>query len=433
MRQIARIIIAAILLHGAVSAQQPRWDLSYGSVLERNGVANDAWVRTWLKNSKSPAAEWIAGWRGKPIISSILIEYPAFHAAERTTMWLVRTEHEAFYRDYVEGARYGENEEPISLKIYDDIYKQVTSWQQLAPRSAQELPDQALAGYLGFLSYKGPDGSKQMLLTLDDFVGCLDKECLPGKGTKSGRLMDALLPVLIPDAVRNYKHKTETEIARMTPEQRIDEEIRELDHLTDSADKQDELIRKYRVLDGAKGARRLIELMDAYEPKRLRDPAWKAALIATDIDENSVRLRASPEGWLIIDAVERLAARTRALGRDASNLETTLHSVKGVNFTDEAIRDTLWMLYKIKLSDAELLRFSNYLVKHHPDYPRWSKRYSARDGSKKNEAGVGTLVLIMKEPARHHQAYLAFKRVTSSRPLLEQTIKKRRRSAAGRS
>jgi hypothetical protein len=89
--------------------------------------------------------------------------------------------------------------------------------------------------------------------------------------------------------------------------------------------------------------------------------------------------------------------------------------MKGVNFTDHSVRDTLWMLYKINLSDAELLEFSNYLVKHHPDYPRWSARYSARDDSNKRDPSLGTLVLIMKQPERYHQAFLEFKRAAGSR------------------
>jgi hypothetical protein len=222
--------------------------------------------------------------------------------------------------------------------------------------------------------------------------------------------MAALEPILIPDEVKNYKHKTEAEIARMTPEQRIDEEIRERDHLTNATDKQDDLIRKYRVMDGVKGAARLIELMDSYEPKRLRDRAGDAYMIANDIDENSVRLRASPEGRRVIAAIERLTARIRSSGSNSESLETMLRQMKGVNFTDQAVRDTLWMRYRINLSDAELLEFSNYLVKHHPDYPRWSTRYSTRDNSNKRDPSLGTLVLIMKEPRRYYQAYLAFKK-----------------------
>jgi hypothetical protein len=107
MRPIARIIIAAIFLSVSICAQQPNWDLSYEFVLERNKVAKSEWIWTWLKSTESPATSWISEWKGKPIISSILIEHPAFHAAERTTTGVIRTEDEAFYWDEVEGTRWG--------------------------------------------------------------------------------------------------------------------------------------------------------------------------------------------------------------------------------------------------------------------------------------------------------------------------------------
>jgi hypothetical protein len=260
MRPIVRIIIAAIVLSVSICAQQPDWDLSYESVLERNKVANDEWIRTWLKNSKSPASNWISEWNGKPIVSSILIEHPAFHAAERTTTWLIRTDDEAFYWNEVEGTRWGRTEEPIEPQIYDAIYKDVTSWHQYTSKSAKESHPEMLPGYIGFLSHTGPDGPTQILLTMEDFMICLDKTCLPGK-LKSGRVMAALRPILIPEAVGNYTHKREAEIARMTPEQRVDEEIKEREHLTDATDEQHALLRKYRVMDGVKGARRLVELI----------------------------------------------------------------------------------------------------------------------------------------------------------------------------
>jgi hypothetical protein len=90
-----------MLIATIVSAQQsrPLWDFTYESVLAKNKVAKSELISSWLGRYKSPAEKWFSEWQGKPIISSILIEYPAFHAGEHTTMWLVRTDDEAFYRD----------------------------------------------------------------------------------------------------------------------------------------------------------------------------------------------------------------------------------------------------------------------------------------------------------------------------------------------
>ena len=417
MRHIAKIVTAAIFLNVAICAQQPSWDLSYESVLERNNVAKTEWIWPWLKRYRSPAADWVSRWDGKRIVSSILIEHPAFHAAEHTTTWLIRTADEAFYWDEVEGRTSRRNEEPITPQIYDDIYKQVTSWQQLPPKSANELPKDALHGYIGFLSHAGPDGSRQILLTLEDFIVCLDTTCLPGKGLKPGRLMAALEPILIPEAEKNYKHKSESEIARMTPEQRIDEQIREHDHMLDYSDKQGDLIRKYRLRDGLTGSAHLIKLIDGYDPKRRKDDRFfNALMMANEIDENLIRLRAAPEGRRIIEAVERLVARRRAAGEEESQiLEETLRFMKGVNFTDESVRNTLWMKYRIKISDAELAEFSDYLVRNHPTYPSWSTRTSTKDHSSVNDAGSPAQLVIMKGPKRYHEAYLAFKRLPGRR------------------
>ncbi|MEJ7848177.1 MAG: hypothetical protein WKF92_08835 [Pyrinomonadaceae bacterium] len=412
--RIGGILIAAMFVSLPISAQQKvasiDWDLSYKSVLERNNVAKSGWIWPWLEKYKSPAEKWISGWEGKPIVSSILIEYPAFHAAEHTTMWLIRTSNEAFYWESIEGREDDKNEEPIAPQLYDAVFKQVSSWQQLEPKTAKELPEQALPGYLGFLSYNGPNESKQMLVTMDDFFICLDKTCLPGK-MKSGRLMAALEPILIPESRRTYKHKSEAEIARMTPEQRIEEQISEGEHLSDLSDKQSYLIQKYRRIDGLKGSMHLIQLIETYNPKRLRDSRYSTAvMMASDIDERVIRLRASTKGRNVIEAIERISIRMIAAGKKYSYAEMDIPKLKGINFTDHAVRDTLWVKYRIKISDSELLEFSNYLVKRDPTYPGWSEKDFIKDYSRINEAGNPSQVHIFKNAKRYYHAYLAFKK-----------------------
>lgn len=424
MFRLLLIFLVLVAASGSAGGQQGNsslgWDFSYKSLLERNNVGKDVLIRHWLAGIKSPAERWISDWQGKPITSSILIEYPAFHAAERQTLWLVRTSDEAHYWELTEPlgtkqwAKEAENEEPVSPAIYDAIYKEASTWEQLSPKRAEDLPDQVFPGYMGFISLYGPNGSRQMLLTFEDFFVCPTKVCAPGKG-KAGRLFAALEPLLTPESEKNYKHKSEAEIARMTPEQRIDEEMLEHDnHFLDHADKQSELIIRYRRLDGLKGLPYLIQLMDGYQPKRVRDTRFfQALMIADEIDDRVVRLRASPEGREAIKAIERLAVRIKAAGKSDSQVEMTLRFVKGANFADEAIRDTLWVLHRIKMSDDELLQFSNYLVKRDPTYPSWSDSDFIKDDSRKNEAGNPFQVYIMKDPKRFYLAYLDFKKAHS--------------------
>lgn len=412
MLKISTILIAVVLVSLSIYAQQKDsffgWDLTYKSVLERNNVPQGEWIWKWVRRSESPAEKWISNWQGKRIVSSILVEFPAFHAAERTTMWFVRTSDEAYYWEVVEGRETEQNEESLKPQVFDAFFREVSSWQQLEPKPAKDIPKDVLPGYFGFLSFYDKDGSKQMLLTMEDFIICLDKSCMPGK-LKSGRFMAALKPIISPEDP--YTHKSEAEIARMTPAQRIDEEISEGDHSWDIKDNQQLLIRKYRRKDGLKGWSHLIELINGYNPKRPRVTGfYNAMMIADKIDGRDVRLRASSEGKSVIEAIERLSARRRADGKSDESIEMVLESANGVNEADRAIRDTLWVKYRIKMSDSELLEFSNYLVKNDPTYPSWSERKLIMDYSRKNEWGNPLQVFIMTKPTRYYQLHRAFKK-----------------------
>ena len=160
-----------------------------------------------------------------------------------------------------------------------------------------------------------------------------------------------------------------------------------------------------------KGIPHIIQLIDSYDPKRVREIRFHhAVMMVKELDEHVVRLRSSPEGRSAIEAIERLAARMIALGKTENYTETDLPELKGVNFADESIRDTLWVKYRIKMSDSELLEFSTYLVQVDPTYPSWSERDFIKDYSRINEAGSPAQVVVMKQSNRYYHAYLAFKK-----------------------
>jgi hypothetical protein len=188
---------------------------------------------------------------------------------------------------------------------------------------------------------------------------------------------------------REYKHKAEAEIARMTPAQRVDEYAEEqAHHKYDYLDEQRTLIAKYIWRDGLTALPRMIEIMDEYDPTRASgkrghkgerfDAMW---MLLTDLDDHVVRLRGSEEGRRAIDALERAVRRMRAAGygqkdqhewAEHGRFESAvahLEEAKGIGLADEAIRETFRLEYKINLSDAELLEFSNFLAAHHPEYP----------------------------------------------------------------
>jgi hypothetical protein len=243
-------------------------------------------------------------------------------------------------------------------------------------------------------------------------------------------LVGCALPVV---AAPKYKHKSEAEIARMTPAQRVWEYAEEqAHHKYDLSDEQGQLLSKYIWRDGLAGLPRMIEIMDEYDPTspdsggregERFDAMW---MLLADLDGHVVRLRASEEGRRAMDALERAIQRMRAAGygrKDQQGWEqhgrfklasARLEGAKGVNFADEAIRDTFWVRYKLQMSDQELLAFSNFLVERHPQYPGWSEWNFIKDYTRMNEAGYPRQVHTMKNPERFYEAYLEFKKDKSS-------------------
>src|SRR5687767_747288 len=106
--RITNLLIAVAILCQPIYAQKSGisegWDLTYYSVLEKNNVNRREWIWKWLgPKYESPAKKLISEWQGEPIVSSILIEFPAPHAGEHIGAWFVRTKDHAYCWDFVEG------------------------------------------------------------------------------------------------------------------------------------------------------------------------------------------------------------------------------------------------------------------------------------------------------------------------------------------
>jgi hypothetical protein len=231
--------------------------------------------------------------------------------------------------------------------------------------------------------------------------------------------------------VQPSKHKSEAEIARMTPAQRVDEWVNEqVHHRYDVLDRHSDVLRKYITRDGLNALPRMIEIMDEYDPTRFPegkgrrgerfDACW---LMLGYLDNDAVRLRGSEEGRRAVDALERAIQRMRAASYGQADQDewaksgrfelavAYLERAKGINlFTDRAIRETLRREYKILLSDAELLEFINFMVAHYPEYPSWSETNYFRDPTQINKAGNPLWVRTMKKPERFYEVYLEFKK-----------------------
>ncbi len=176
------IIVLLVLPHSALGQESTSaalgWDLTYASVLYANRIGPDEWIRKWLgPGYQSPVRKLLSKWRGEPIDSAILIEHPAFHAGERTTLWFVCTKSRAYYVEMVEANPRHTLKEPLSLPLYDKLFALMSPWQQAQPRKPEDKPKNALPGYIGFLSFYNRGDSRQMLLTMEDFADCKDRNC----------------------------------------------------------------------------------------------------------------------------------------------------------------------------------------------------------------------------------------------------------------
>lgn len=230
-------------------------------------------------------------------------------------------------------------------------------------------------------------------------------------------------------AAPEYVHKSEAELARMTPAARVDEWVGEkVHHRYDLDDGHADVIRKYVVRDGLAALPRLIEIMEEYDPTRYPegvgrrgerfDACWQ---MLGHIDRQAVRLRGSGEGRRAMAALERAINLMRAAGYGQKNQHEwarhgrfdlalmTLEQAKGVGYADRAVRDTLWVKYRIQVSDQELLALGNFLLARDPAYPSWSETDFIRDHTRINEAGNPARVYVMKKPERFYEAYLEFK------------------------
>ena len=230
---------------------------------------------------------------------------------------------------------------------------------------------------------------------------------------------------------QKYKHKTEAEIAALTPAQRVDEWINESVHHDKywETDHHHELIRKYELLDGMKAVPRFTELIESYDPTKFRegkgdfDDRFDATYYLLHfIDSSSVRLRSAEEGRKAIEALERAAERLRKSKYDTDpntkylrkemirSAESYIKEWKGIGWTDDNIQNTFRFVYKIKISDEELAKLSDFLTARYPDYPSWSAGRSTIDNTEIGPAGYPVVNVMLVKPERYYEVYLEFKK-----------------------
>lgn len=239
-----------------------------------------------------------------------------------------------------------------------------------------------------------------------------------------------LILLITPPALRaqfGSGHKSEEQIARMTPDQRVEEYCREhARHLFLSHQEYVALLTRYLRQDGLKVMPQVIREIEAYDPTRHESASEEklrryegANFILDELDVNAFRVRAFEEGRKAIQAVKQSIERMRAAHFDDPKVveyemnrryELSLGYLKKMeelSNSDYRIQDTLRYNYDISLSDDELLSFVNYLISQDPYYPGWSERESFRKHPP--DSKNSKWLFLYKNPEPFHQAYMEYK------------------------
>jgi hypothetical protein len=219
----------------------------------------------------------------------------------------------------------------------------------------------------------------------------------------------------------------------MTPEQRVEEYCREyIRHrydLEDSYRHYRQSLERYINRDGVKAVAPIVKIIDEYEPQtqgefkgshkpERYDAAW---ILLSDIDGTVIRLRASEEGRIGIEAMKRVVERMRAAHFDNSESYDyekqgryelsvmALKEMEGINMRDDAIRATFKLRYKTSLSDKELLDFIDYVISQDPSYPSSMVTELYKDREQLNDAGNPMQYGIVKNVGPFHKLFLQYK------------------------
>lgn len=186
---------------------------------------------------------------------------------------------------------------------------------------------------------------------------------------------------------RYFKHKSEAEIAAMSPEEKMDQMVLEqMFHVPAFDDDNYSLLHLYIINDGIKILPKAIEYMNEYDPnvqeckERSNARLLTAAMYIDIVDSAKFRIRAVENGRVAINALEQAIERRRKSRLDADNydgrgnlLSVFLDGLKGLTIKDGLIKESLEKQYNIKMSEAELIEFTNFLISLDPAYPSWTK------------------------------------------------------------
>ena len=210
---------------------------------------------------------------------------------------------------------------------------------------------------------------------------------------------------------KNYRHKTARELERMTPEQLVNESVKEWNYHVKLLDEYGMFtLTTYTEKIGVAIIPVLTKTavgFAAHPLSKCRQARFfKAFAIAADVDNQIVRLRSREDGQAAISAAAKAVQRMEAAGladQDARPYNKhpfgmyLLERVHGINEHDELMRELLAAEFGLRLPDEQFIDFVKFLTSTDPAYPSWSPRVdSSRD--------------LRPNKKKYHDAYLQFRK-----------------------
>ena len=210
---------------------------------------------------------------------------------------------------------------------------------------------------------------------------------------------------------KNYTHKSASELRGMTPEQLIDEKSRHWNYHVSLMDRYGMFtLPEYTGKIGTAIIPVLTKLSNEFKSRPFskcqESRFFTAFAIASDVDDQVIRLRTVKDGRAAILAAEAAIERMKYSG--LANHDThpynkypfglrLLNQVTGYNQHDELMREILQKQYGIKLTDEEFISFVRFLTSTVATYPGWTPRINnGRD--------------LRANKKKYHDAYLKFKK-----------------------
>ena len=176
------VLLLIIFIFGCAHSgvKQIDWDLTYHSMLDKNS-AEDKWLWEWLghyttgeRNPEdycSPISKMLMEWNKGHIVSSFLIEGPAFHAGEHHSLWAVETKDTILLYSIIEDS-FDTVCEKLTREKYYMLLSTLVDWEQGPVQLHKEFywSTGSYPGYFAFVSVYAQGRTRQIKIPYDEYM-----------------------------------------------------------------------------------------------------------------------------------------------------------------------------------------------------------------------------------------------------------------------